>query len=193
MELFTFHVARSEAQLDIARSLRDAVYRPRLGLHLSDIPGEAQRDQMGHVFLLRRNAEPVGTVRIVPTSCPATELRQLGPLPQWAARDLCCGEVGRVATLKSGRTNAMSIRLLLVAWSARWVLRHSPLLRYVAYSRLALLPLWRQVGAVDTGVRFAIPDRGEAQYAVITGELADVASTTRSIDDETLEQVVTVS
>ncbi|MGH9070189.1 MAG: hypothetical protein ACRDX8_03220 [Acidimicrobiales bacterium] len=190
MDPFTFHVVRSDTELCTARSLRQTVYRQRLGVSLSESLDETERDRLGYVFLLSRGGEPVGTARIVPTSCAVVELRRFGWLPVDAGEDLHCGEVGRIATLKGVRSNGMPTSLVLIAWSARWLLRYSPLCRYVAYNRLALLPLWRRLGALDTGVRFVIAERGGAEYAVIRGDFHEVVSKTKMMDNSSLELVL---
>lgn len=173
---FTFHAVVSDAELRCALALRDAVYRRRLGLALSDTPDDAERDRLGYVFLLRHDSRPVGTARVIPTTCASTELAQLGALPAWAAQDPCCGEVGRLATLRSAGVDPMATSPILISCCARWLLRHTPMRRYVAYSRLVLLPVWRHLGALDTGVRFVIAERAGTEYGLITGHLHDAVS-----------------
>jgi hypothetical protein len=193
MGLFTFHVVGSEAELSCVRALRAAVYRQRLGVALSENLAEGERDALGYVFLLRFNGEPVGTARVVPTACGRTELGQLHALPAWAALDPHCVEVGRIATLRCLGVNSMTTSNILISACARWVLGETSLLRYVAYNRLVLLPVWRRLGAIDTGERFVIAERGGAEYALITGELRDVVARTAGDGDVAHDQMVSVA
>lgn len=189
---FTFDVVGSDAELCCARALRDAIYRRRLGLALSDTPDEAERDRLGYVFLLRHMGQPVGTARVIPTTCASTELARLGALPAWAEQDPCCGEVGRVATLRSPGTGNVATSTVLIYSCAIWLLRNTPIRRYVAYNRLVLLPVWRKLGALDTGVRFVITERAGTEYALIRGDLRDVVSRTGGMEHHVSGQAVSV-
>lgn len=171
---FAVDLARTEGDFAEARRLRDEVYRTRLGLDIRHWSDEDTRDQVGYPFLLRENGTLVGTGRAVPTASPQCEIRALGQLPPSldAATDAC--EVGRIATRR--RSDGVPAGLVLLSLGAGWLLRHTDLRRYVAYARVSMLALYQKVGAVDLGARFQIPERGEAEYAVILGELADAAA-----------------
>lgn len=171
---FSLHLARTSAEMAEARRLRDEVYRSRLGLDPARWEHEDERDRAGYVFLLRDHGDLAGTGRVTPTSSPLCEIRQLGYLPAdlYDARDLC--EVGRMATRR--RTDGIAASFVILCLGARWLLQHSHLRRYVAYTRLHRLPLFEQVGASDLGVRFTIPDRGDAEYALIIGDVADAGA-----------------
>ncbi len=190
---FSFHVVGSDKELSCVRAFRAAVYRRRLGLALSDTLAEAERDRLGYVFLLRCNGQPVGTARVVPTSCARTELEQLDALPAWAARDPHCGEVGRIATCRSVGVTGATTSSILISACARWTLCHTQILRYVAYNRLVLLPVWRRLGAIDTGERLVIAGRGGTEYALITGDLRDVVARTAVVGDAVQDEMVTVA
>jgi polysaccharide pyruvyl transferase WcaK-like protein len=95
-------------------------------------------------------------------------------LPAHLHREPDTCEVDRVAARK--RPGGIPTSLVMLCLGARWLLYHTDLRRYVAYARMSVLWLYQHVGAADLGVRFHIPDRGDAQYAVILGELADAAT-----------------
>lgn len=176
---FSLELARSAAQFAEARRLRDDVYRTRLGLDTRQWTDEDERDQAGYPFLLRENGVLVGTGRAVRTDLPACEIRALGQLPAHLteATDVC--EVGRIATRR--RTDGIPASFVLLGLGAQWLLEHTGLRRYVAYARVPMLSRYQLIGAIDMGTRFQIPDRGDAQYAVILGDLADAAAAVRRL------------
>ncbi|MGH8885479.1 MAG: hypothetical protein ACRDYX_09975 [Egibacteraceae bacterium] len=171
---FSLDLARTPADSAEARRLRDEVYRAKLGLDTRQWPQDDARDRAGYLFLLREHGSLVGTGRVMRTNSPLCELRALGQLPAHLHRDTDTCEVGRVATRK--RADGIPTSLVMLCLGARWLLRHTDLRRYVAYARVSVLWLYQKVGAADLGTRFQIPDRGDAQYAVILGELADAAT-----------------
>lgn len=171
---FSVHPARTPADFAAARSLRDVVYRTRLGLDTQRWSQEEARDRAGHVFLLREHAALVGTGRAVRTDSSLCEIRELGQLPTnlEAATDVC--EVGRIATSRCA--DGIPASLLLLGMGAKWLLQHTDLRRYVSYAKVPVLWLYQKVGAVDLGTRFRIPERGDSEYGVILGELGDAAA-----------------
>jgi hypothetical protein len=171
---FSLHLARTPAEIAEARRFRDEVYRCRLGLDPASWQQEDERDRAGYVFLLTEHGEFVGTGRATPTSSPLAEIRELGYLPAHldGATDVC--EVGRMATRR--RSDGISVSFVILCLGAQWLLEHTGLRRYVAYTRVARVPQFQQVGASDLGIRFQIPDRGEAEYAVMIGDIADAAA-----------------
>jgi hypothetical protein len=168
--------AERPEQLAAARRLRNSVYRRRLGLDLSGSDREAKRDRAGYVFLLLRSGRPVASGRAVPVRSPECELRELTHLPDELALDPCACEVGRIATSGGTEPGGVPYRAALLCLGARWLTENTGLRRYVAYCRTPLVPLYQAVGAVDLEVRFRLPDRGDALYAVVAGDLATPAA-----------------
>ena len=171
---FSLYPARTAADFAEGRSLRDEIYRTRLGLDTRQWHQEDARDQAGYIFLLKAGAVLVGTGRAVRTDSPLCEMRELGQLPTslQAATDAC--EVGRIATRRC--SNEIPTSMILLGLGAKWLLQHTTLRRYVAYAKVSVLWLYDRVGAVDLGTRFYIPSRGNFEYGVVLGELADAAA-----------------
>ena len=87
-----------------------------------------------------------------------------------AAADLTA--LGRIATTGGTGPGGVPYGAALLCLGARWLTDNTGLRRYVAYCRTALVPLYQAVGAVDLEVRFRLPGRGDALYAVVAGDLA---------------------
>lgn len=171
---FSLDLARTAADSAEARGLRAEVYRAKLGLDTRRWPQDDARDRAGYLFLLREHGSLIGTGRVMRTDSPLCEMRALGHLPAHLDGDTETCEVGRVATRK--RADGIPTSLVMLCLGAMWLLRHTDLRRYVAYARVPMLWLYQSVGATDLGTRFQIPDRGDAEYAVILGELAGAAT-----------------
>ena len=171
---FSLYPARTAADFAEASNLRNEIYRTRLGLDTRQWHQEDARDRAGYTFLLKAHAVLVGTGRAVRTDSPLCEMRELGQLPAslQAATDAC--EVGRIATRRCA--NDIPTGLVLLGLGAKWLLQHTHLRRYVAYAKVSVLWLYERVGAVELGTRFHIPDRGDFEYGVVLGELADAAA-----------------
>lgn len=190
MDSHTFHVAESEQDFAAVRSLRQAQYTKHIGdTRWLDDPADAERDRVGFVYLLRQNGMPVASVRVVAASSDLAELHELGQMPETTSNDPHCCEVGRVVATGGSLSNSA----LIIACGTRWTVTNTPFERYIAYCRLPLVRLWQQFGALDTGCRFALPERQNAQYAVITGSLDDVAAATAELCADQYREVVSVA
>jgi hypothetical protein len=169
----SLELARTEADFAEAARLRDSVYRERLGLDPSTWRDEAARDRAGYAFLLRDRGELVGTGRAIRTDSPLCELRMLGRLPTELEDSVDACEVGRIATVRGGGASYGAVMLCL---GARWLLDHTALQQYAAYTRMSLVKVYQRVGAVEVGPRFQIAGRGDTEYVVMIGQLADPAA-----------------
>lgn len=174
--------AAEPGQFETARRLRNAVYRRRLGLDLDGIGREIQRDRAGHVFLLYRAELAVACGRSIPVRSPLCELRELGRLPPELADDPEVCEVGRIATTGGTGPNGVPYGAALLCLGARWLVEHTRLRRYVAYCRTPLVAWYEAVGAVDLNIRFRLPGRGDAAYALVVGDLATPARLAARLD-----------
>lgn len=172
----TVGLATTAHDLAAVARLRDSVYRDRLGIDPGAWHNERARDEAGLVFMLRDNDELIGCGRAVATDSPLCELRELGQLPPGIANesnpDMC--EVGRIAT--SRRDPSVAYGALLLCQGSRWLLENTRLRRYISYARTSLIPLYQRIGAVDTGYRFTLTARGEAEYGVVMGDLEEPAA-----------------
>lgn len=171
--------ARTSAEIEAASQLRRQIYQKQLGLDPDRWQLESARDRAGLTFLLRDQGSLIGTGRAIPTSSPLCELHELGQLPDSFRGDDVC-EVGRVAV--RARTKSLPYATIMLCLGARWLVDHTTMRRYISYARVQLLWLWKRVNAEDLGPRFLIPGRGDVEYALIHGRLADAAAALADID-----------
>jgi hypothetical protein len=152
--------------------LRDLLYQRHLGMRPSDWgAAESERDRVGWTFLLRDEGSPVGCGRVLPARSRMGELQCFARLPRWATIDKSLCEVGRIAC--KPRAELPPFSLLLLGGGARWLLEYTRFDRYIAYCRPTVAKAYMYVGAVDTGERFSLEERGGTEYMIVIGRLED--------------------
>ncbi|WP_405587137.1 N-acyl amino acid synthase FeeM domain-containing protein [Streptomyces sp. NBC_01190] len=171
----TLEIAGPQAPEAMAavRSIRQIMYKSRLGIEPSSWQEEDARDCSGWVFLLRDDGRPVGTFRLTPVSSPLLEMRDLGILPPWAEAEPALCEAARLAALPS--TDGPRYMVVLLSAIANWMLAHTGMTDYIAYCRPLALRLFTEIGGRPVGSAFHIPERTADTYRVIVGSMRDVA------------------
>ena len=150
-----------------AASLRYRLFQSRSGLTF-DKETERARDE-GAVLLglLRKNGEPVSTVRSVRFPSPSSTLSEIGVSCSEAD-----SEVGRIAAAPGAGSVAHAH--LALTLGALWVERNTLHRTFISYTHPNLTPLYLEMGASDTGQTCRVPGRDSA-YNVVVGSYEDCA------------------
>jgi hypothetical protein len=153
----------TNAELRSARQFRAHVFRERRGIEFDSLQ-ERRRDESSHVFLLTQHGSACATARV--QSFPGSgNLAEMAPdVPTFGADS----EVGRIAASMHSPESAQYPLMVLVL-GAMWLLRHTKHQRYLAYCHPKLVPLYRLVGAQDTGVTLAVDGRPDP-YCLLLGD-----------------------
>lgn len=152
----------TKAELRRARQFRNETFRAKRGMELDSLT-ERRRDESSHVMLLTQRGIPSATARA--QSYPGSgTLAEIAPeLPIFGADS----EVGRIAALST--PDGLKHSLLLLVLGAMWLVEYTQHQRYVAYCHPKLLPLYRLVGAVETGLTVEVDGR-PTRYCVLLGD-----------------------
>jgi hypothetical protein len=150
----------------MARALRDHIFWTKRQVAFSRSV-ECRRDVDGHVFVLFRGAQPVATGRSQHYPSDISLVEQLRTTTSHALR--ADSEVGRIASAGSP-LDALTVLTL----GAVWLLESTGHRRYSAYCHPKLVPMYRRVGASDTGERCSVPGR-DTEHVIVTGRYEDCA------------------
>jgi hypothetical protein len=161
--------AGSPRELERAAAFRRRVFLERRGVCFDEAL-EAARDRVGLVFLLLEDGALVASGRALPLPSALSPLSALQPGIDVPGAD---SELGRIATL--GSPAGLTRSLTLLSLGARFLLEHTRYRRYVAYCHPKLVPLYRAVGAEETGDSVVVPGRPEP-HRVIAGSYTDAAA-----------------
>jgi hypothetical protein len=174
VDVMEFRRVETDIERATVRRLRAQMYGTRYSMDATAWDADPGRDLAGHVFLARLSRVPVATVRFLPLTSGLSELESLGILPpEISADDPTITEGGRLAAaVRKGRGPRFG--LLMQVWAAAWALGHTPLRRWVAWSRRDLLPIHRRVGADVLAGPLAVPRLGAGEFFVVGGPLAEV-------------------
>jgi hypothetical protein len=150
-----------------AASLRRRLFLSRSGLSF-DEENERERDE-GAVLLglLRKNGEPVSTVRSVPFPSSFSTLSEIG-----ISNSEADSEAGRLAATPGAHSTVHA--LLMLTLGALWIERNSVYRTFIAYSHPKLTPLYLAMGAYDTGQTCLIPGR-DSTYNIVVGSYEESA------------------
>ena len=174
VDVVEFERVSGVADLDEVRALRTAMYASRYSLDPSAWAADRERDVAGHVFLARVNGCASATLRFLPLTTGQSELARLGILPpDVSLTDPTVAEGGRLAA-RARAGGGPRNGLLMQVWASAWSLSHTPLRRWVAWSRSDLLPIHDRVGARILSGPLSVPLLGPGEFFVVGGYLRDV-------------------
>ncbi len=155
-----------EGEFEMARALRDHIFWTKRHVAFSRSV-ECRRDADSHVFVVFRGGQPVATGRCQHYPSDISLLEQLRTTSSHALQ--ADSEVGRIASAGSPVDS-----LVLLTLGAVWLLESTGHRRYSAYCHPKLLPMYRRLGAWDTGERCAVPDR-DTEHVIVSGRYEDCA------------------
>lgn len=152
--------------------LRREVYPQRYSVNPETWALDAERDAIGHVFLARVADLPVATLRLMPIAAGASELDRLGILPPDV--DRCDPTIAEGGCLAARRRPAAApgYGLMMQVWGSAWVLANTPLRRWIAWSRVAIIKVHTRLGAHIKSGPLTVPALGAGEVFTVGSDFA---------------------